>query len=154
MLMGNYGTPLELCRIINKAIVCQSYLGNNIYMLNISNNLAVKKNKPIIYIIGRQHPGETPASFIMEGIIKTLLSNREEMIELRDEFLIKVVPMVNVDGVINGNYRSNISGNDVNRQWFFPSKKFHPEIYHLKEDILSNKKYVKFFLDIHAHSRK
>ena len=48
------------------------------------------------------------------------------MNELREEFLIKIIPMVNVDGVINGNYRSNISGSDVNRQWLFPSKKFQP----------------------------
>jgi murein tripeptide amidase MpaA len=62
--------------------------------------------------------------------------------------------MVNVDGVISGNYRSNLSGNDVNRQWQFPSKRFHPEIYWLKQEILNNKKSVTFFLDIHAHSRK
>lgn len=41
--------------------------------------------------------------------------------------------MVNVDGVINGNYRANISGCDVNRQWLFPSKSIHPEIYYLKQ---------------------
>lgn len=49
-----------------------------------------------------------------------------EMDELRDNFIIKVVPMLNVDGVINGNYRSNFSGNDINRQWQAPSKKLHP----------------------------
>lgn len=62
--------------------------------------------------------------------------------------------MVNVDGVISGNYRSNLSGNDVNRQWQFPSKKGQPEIYWLKQQITNNKKQVAFFLDIHAHSRK
>lgn len=41
--------------------------------------------------------------------------------------------MVNVDGVISGNYRSNISGSDVNRQWQFPSKRSHPEIYAIKQ---------------------
>jgi murein tripeptide amidase MpaA len=34
--------------------------------------------------------------------------------------------MINVDGVINGNYRANFSGHDVNRQWLEPSKKLHP----------------------------
>ena len=34
--------------------------------------------------------------------------------------------MCNVDGVINGNYRANFSGNDINRQWWGPSKKLHP----------------------------
>jgi hypothetical protein len=39
------------------------------------------------------------------------------MDELRENFVIKIVPMINVDGVINGNYRSNFLSNDVNRQW-------------------------------------
>lgn len=62
--------------------------------------------------------------------------------------------MVNVDGVISGNYRSNISGTDINRQWQFPSKKGHPEVFWLKQEIGNNKKQTAFFLDIHAHSRK
>lgn len=62
--------------------------------------------------------------------------------------------MVNVDGVISGNYRSNISGTDVNRQWQFPSKRAQPEIFWLKQEIGNNRRHVAFFLDIHAHSRK
>ena len=62
--------------------------------------------------------------------------------------------MVNVDGVISGNYRSNISGTDINRQWQFPSKKGQPEVFWLKQEIANNRKQTIFFLDIHAHSRK
>jgi murein tripeptide amidase MpaA len=62
-----------------------------------------------------------------------LMSNRLEAEALREEFEFRIVPMVNVDGVISGNYRTNISGNDVNRQWIFPSKALHPEIYYLKQ---------------------
>lgn len=48
-------------------------MGNPVPMLTITNR-AVKEQKQLIYIIGRQHPGETPASFIVEGIINFLLS--------------------------------------------------------------------------------
>jgi murein tripeptide amidase MpaA len=34
--------------------------------------------------------------------------------------------MLNPDGVIHGNYRSNISGYDLNQRWENPSKYFHP----------------------------
>ena len=34
--------------------------------------------------------------------------------------------MMNPDGVIHGNYRSNISGYDLNRKWSNPSKIYHP----------------------------
>ena len=40
--------------------------------------------------------------------------------------------MLNPDGVINGNYRCNLSGVDLNRQWIDPSKKLHPTIFHTK----------------------
>jgi murein tripeptide amidase MpaA len=45
--------------------------------------------------------------------------------------------MMNPDGVIHGNYRSNISGYDLNRKWENPSKIYHPEIFYLKKLILS-----------------
>lgn len=44
-----------------------------------------------------------------------------------------IVPMVNVDGVIYGNFRCDISGDDLNRQWTEPSKQLHPQIYKIKE---------------------
>jgi hypothetical protein len=59
-----------------KSVFCQSYLGNNIYMLTISNNIKAKVQKPLIYVIARQHPGETPGSFIVENFIRTILHNR------------------------------------------------------------------------------
>ena len=40
--------------------------------------------------------------------------------------------MLNIDGVIVGNYRCNLSGADLNRQWIQPSKKLHPSIYYTK----------------------
>jgi murein tripeptide amidase MpaA len=44
--------------------------------------------------------------------------------------------MVNPDGVIHGNYRSNLSGSDLNRKWQNPNKFLHPEIYYLKKSII------------------
>jgi hypothetical protein len=44
----------------------------------------------------------------------------------------KIVPMLNPDGVINGNYRCSLSGHDLNRQWKDPSKKLHPTIFYTK----------------------
>jgi murein tripeptide amidase MpaA len=96
-------------------------------MLEITNNKDKKNaNKEIVYVLGRQHAGETPGSLVMEGFINTLLSNRVESCELRDRFIFKIIPMVNPDGVVVGNYRTNLSGNDVNRKWDFPNKTIHP----------------------------
>lgn len=52
-------------------------MGNEVYLLSISNNIMfMKTQKPIIYVIGRQHAGETPSSFVVEGLINFLLSSR------------------------------------------------------------------------------
>jgi murein tripeptide amidase MpaA len=45
--------------------------------------------------------------------------------------------MVNPDGVVHGNYRSNLSGCDLNRKWENPSKSYHSEVYNLKRMILN-----------------
>jgi murein tripeptide amidase MpaA len=46
--------------------------------------------------------------------------------KLLKEFSIYVFPMINVDGVIYGNFRTNIVGSDLNRQWIEPNKWLHP----------------------------
>jgi cytosolic carboxypeptidase protein 2/3 len=57
------------------------------------------------------------ASHIIEYIIEFLLGNSSLARNLRENFVFKIVPMLNVDGVIVGNYRCNLSGADLNRQW-------------------------------------
>jgi murein tripeptide amidase MpaA len=63
---------------------------------------------------------------VLEGFLTALLSNKLEAEELRRNFIFKVVPMVNIDGVILGNYRTNLSGNDLNRKWDNPNRELHP----------------------------
>ncbi len=63
------------------------------------------KKKKAIVLTSRVHPGESNASNIMEGIIKFLTGNSKEAKILRQNYIFKLVPMLNPDGVINGNYR-------------------------------------------------
>ena len=66
-----------------------------------------KKEKPIIVVISRQHSGETHSSFIVHGLINFLLSKDFTANKLRKEFEWWILPCVNPDGVIIGNYRAN-----------------------------------------------
>jgi murein tripeptide amidase MpaA len=52
-----------------------------------------------------------------EGFIDFLLSKDKESEYLRKNYEIKVIPMVNPDGVAAGNYRTNLYGHDLNRRW-------------------------------------
>ena len=44
----------------------------------------------------------------------------------------QVVPMVNPEGVVMGNYRCGLSGVDLNRRWRRPDPACHPPIHDLK----------------------
>ena len=69
---------------------------------------------------------------MMKGAIDFLLSQAPEAHILREKFVFKIVPMLNPDGVINGNYRCSLSGADLNRRWKTSSKILFPEIFETK----------------------
>ena len=75
-----------------------------------------------IVITARVHPGETNASWMMKGIIDYLVGPSLDAKILRDNFVFKIVPMLNPDGVINGNYRCSLAGCDLNRQVPLPAR--------------------------------
>jgi murein tripeptide amidase MpaA len=51
----------------------------------------------------------------MEGFLEFIVGNEREAKVLRDTFVFKIVPMLNPDGVIVGNYRCSLTGLDLNR---------------------------------------
>lgn len=72
-----------------------------------------------------------------------------------------IIPMVNPDGVVLGNYRSNLQGKDMNRHFFADDDKepktrcYEVEMIRerLKQKFGQNdKNKFRMFLDIHAHS--
>ncbi len=91
------------------------------------------KRKGVI-LTARVHPGESVGSWMMKGALDYLCDENNEGAEaLRQNFVFKVVPMLNPDGVINGNYRCSLAGCDLNRRWKAPSKILHPTIWHTKQ---------------------
>ncbi|KAL4452873.1 hypothetical protein ABPG74_002438 [Tetrahymena malaccensis] len=142
-----------------KKIIANSRLGLPIYQIKIATNKRQgpyrKRKRKVIYIISRQHPGESPSSFVCQGLIAYLLSDQESSKFLRQIYIFKIIPMVNPDGVVLGNTRCNLSGFDLNRKWQFPDKKLTPEVYFIKEDIkqTQQKREVMMFCDLHGHSQ-
>ena len=109
-----------------------------------------------VIITSRVHPGETVSSFIVEGILQFLVGDSDVAKKLRDTFVFKIVPMLNPDGVVLGNYRWSLSGQDLNRQWVGATARLFPEIFYTKQmlnkTLLSRSIFM--FMDIHGHSRK
>jgi murein tripeptide amidase MpaA len=70
-----------------------------------------------VFIIARQHAGETPASFVVEGLIASLAGDDEEARAARAAVEFHVVPMVDLDGVFHGRYGKDAPPMDFNRDW-------------------------------------
>lgn len=89
---------------------------------------------------------------MVEGIMNFLLSDSQEAQYLLDNYSFRIVPMLNIDGVVNGNARADLSGYDPNRKWTDPSRIYQPIIHNIKKII--EKDSVEMVLDLHSHSRK
>ena len=139
--------------------LCTTLVGNKCPLLTVTNFASSPEaiaRRRAICISARVHPGETCASWTMQGLIEFICGNSPRARILRDNFVFKVVPMLNPDGVINGQYRCSLSGNDLNRQWANPCRMMHPTIYSIKALLRHTKtmRDVSIYCDIHGHSRK
>ena len=86
-----------------------------------------------VILTARIHPGESNSSYVMKGVIDFLTRpNSVAASLLRRNFVFKVVPMVNPDGVVYGNYRTSLAGQDLNRKWRTPSTVLFPEVFAIK----------------------
>ena len=147
---------------VTSKLLCQTLSGTPCEYLTITSKskephvLELAKRKGVI-ITARVHPGETVGSFMMKGVLDFLThpTNAEAKL-LRENFVFKVIPMLNPDGVINGNYRCSLAGCDLNRRWKSPSKLLHPTIYYTKKLVKSihEERQVVMVCDLHGHSRK
>ncbi|KAG1662145.1 hypothetical protein FOA52_011018 [Chlamydomonas sp. UWO 241] len=93
---------------------------------------------------------------MIKGALDYLLGTSLDAKLLRDSFVFKVIPMLNPDGVIVGNYRCSLAGQDLNRVWHAPSRSLHPTIYatkQLNKEFMQERE-VTMFCDLHGHSRK
>ncbi|XP_046827934.1 cytosolic carboxypeptidase 1-like isoform X2 [Vespa crabro] len=116
------------------------------------------QNRKVIFLTSRVHPGESNASWVMHGTLESLLSNSTYATSLRDDYVFKIVPMLNLEGVVNGCNRYGLTNEDLNRRWSNPDQSLHPVIYHTKglmeycTRVLQRPPHV--FVDYHGHSRR
>jgi hypothetical protein len=137
----------------------KSIEGNSLHMLIITNfddSFDELANKKAIIFTSRVHPGESNGSYVIKGAIEFLLSNDPAAKNLRKNFIFKIVPMLNPDGVIHGNFRMNILGKDLNRMWEEPKEEICPTIYNTIKMIQKTleSRDIYFFCDFHGHSNK
>lgn len=146
-------------KICKQRVLCRTLAGNLVYVLTItspSQNPEDIKHKKAVVITSRVHPGECNASWMMKGFLDYLTGNSADAKLLRDTFIFKIVPMLNPDGVIVGNYRCSLAGRDLNRNYKTVLKDSYPSVWHTKNMIrkLLQEREIIVYCDLHGHSRK
>lgn len=124
-----------------------STLDNNDMSLLTIGEPADDKKK--VWVIARQHPGETMAEWFIEGLLHRLLDETDTVGRaLLDKAVFYVVPNMNPDGGIRGHLRTNAAGVNLNREWQTPSMEKSPEVFLVRERMLETG--IDMFLDIHG----
>ena len=122
------------------------------------------------WVIHRQHPGESQASFYAEGLLTRLLGLTNSnaacspdglAVRLRQLYTFHVVPNINPDGAVRGHLRTNACGANLNREWCSgtyaapatgdyaaPSLARSPEVYHTLSAMEATG--VDAFVDVHG----
>ena len=147
---------------VTKQVMCKSLAGNDVFLLTITESNAseeeLQQRKGVI-LTARVHPGETNSSWMMQGAVEFLTSDHPSAKEIRKLCVIKIVPMLNPDGVIVGNYRCSLAKADLNRVYRKPRKELFPTVWCTKQMIESfllekGTKDIIAYVDLHGHSRK
>ena len=107
------------------------------------------ESKRNIWITARQHPGETMAEWLVEGLMYSLLDGDNATGKLLlDKANFYIVPNMNPDGSVRGHLRTNAVGTNLNRAWSNPSLEKSPEVFHVIKKMEATG--VDLFYDVHG----
>ncbi|BFZ21529.1 hypothetical protein BsWGS_24568 [Bradybaena similaris] len=145
----------ERSKVTQREVMCETRAGNSCFLLTIT-NFDSRAEKKAVIITARVHPGESQSSWMMKGLLEFITGPDPAARELRNKFVFKVVPMINPDGVIVGNYRCSLVGRDLNRNYRHPRRDSFPTVWHVKNMVqqVASKYEVVLYCDLHGHSRK
>ena len=102
-----------------------------------------------VWIIARQHPGESMAEWFVEGLLERLLDGADPVARrIRETAVLYIVPNMNPDGASRGNLRSNAAGANLNREWREPTLARSPEVLLVRNAMEASG--ADLFLDIHG----
>lgn len=138
-------SPLARTRSLGRTVD-----GRDMTLLTVGEPRAGKRN---VWVIARQHPGETMAEWFVEGMLRRLLGAGDWAGDplaraVLDEATLHIVPNMNPDGAARGNLRTNAAGANLNREWLEPDPVRSPEVFVVREAIEALG--CDMFFDIHG----
>lgn len=156
-----YFAPFSLARharLIDRAVrspharadvVGKTVDGRDLHVVTVG---APEEGRRRVWVIARQHPGETQAEWFAEGMLDRLFDARDEVTRaVLEKAVVHVVPNMNPDGSARGNLRANAAGENLNRAWLVPDVDASPEVAGVRAWM--QQEGVDLFLDVHADER-
>lgn len=132
-------------------LACLEHLGEtldkrDLTLVKVGNGDSKKRS---IWITARQHPGETMAEWLVEGLLNSLLDEDSATAKLLlEKANFYIVPNMNPDGSVRGHLRTNAVGTNLNREWANPSLEKSPEVFHVINKMEETG--VDLFYDVHG----
>ena len=87
-----------------------SHEGRPLQLMHITDLSVPAEKKARLWIHARQHPSESPSSYLVDGLVDYLLADTPQSRSLRRQLDTYVLPFANPDGVANGFSRCNAIG--------------------------------------------
>jgi hypothetical protein len=128
---------------VKNEVLTTSRKGRNVELLTIG---APGENRKAVLFTVRQHACETMTSFLLEGFLREAISDSEVGQQFRAKYVLYVVPMVDKDGVEDGDQGKNRRPHDHNRD--YNDEPIYPEVKAIKE--LATTKKIQLSLDWHC----
>eukprot|EP00930_Biecheleria_cincta_P003234 TRINITY_DN104168_c0_g1_i1.p1 TRINITY_DN104168_c0_g1~~TRINITY_DN104168_c0_g1_i1.p1 ORF type:complete len:1002 (+),score=176.28 TRINITY_DN104168_c0_g1_i1:111-3116(+) len=151
------GHPIELVSITKRSNRSQTRQPGWESLKGAAERPWIFEGRQAVFISARVHPGETPASYMLEGLLDFLASSDPAAQELLRKYVFHVVPVLNPDGVAHGHHRLDLRGANLNRVYGGASLRHHPSVHAAEAACLSahqSQGGLRLYLDLHAHSNR
>lgn len=108
------------------------------------------ESREVLFLVGRQHPPEVSGAFAFFAFAETILGDSDLAQQFRARFRVIAIPLLNPDGVVGGNWRHNLGGVDLNRDWGPFTQPETRLVAELLEDLDARDSKIRMFIDFHS----
>ena len=128
---------------LKTCVLTKSRKGRDVQLLQIG---APGSEMKAFLVTARHHAAETIASYVLEGFLEEAMSESPAGVEFRKKYVLYAVPLVDKDGVEEGDQGKNRQPHDHNRD--YGDNSIYPEVQAIKA--LDQSKDFQFALDFHC----
>jgi hypothetical protein len=126
-----------------ESVVGCSQGGRPLYRLSNHADPDGSAERPGLFLMTRQHSGETPGSWVMHGMLEYFES-------VQSEICVWAVLLSNIDGIEQGDYGKDNFPYDLNRAWSTPKMRHETHVFSADFNRWAKRCDAKLALDLHS----